>query len=269
MLPFFCLTAVTESQPARQAPSPSRAERLAPARRLRRWPVGYQRWRDLLFLHWEVPADLLRRAIPLRLTLDTFEGRAYVGVIPLAIAQNRLSLLPPLPLLSRFLELNVRTYVHLDGRHPGVWFFSLDASNPAAVLAARATWRLPYCYAAMSLARPAHAGDWFHYQCERRWPAPARFAARYRPGEPLGPAAPGTLEHFLVERYLLFSDWGPAGLLAGQVYHRPYPLQRAEADLASVSVLRAAGLPDPTGPPHVLYSPGVDVEIFALRRPRQ
>jgi len=164
--------------------------------------------------------------------------------------------------VSNFHELNVRTYVHVRGERPGVWFFSLDAASSIAVIAARAGWRLPYHRATMELTID---GDEVRYASRRRWPGPkpADFEARYRIGEPLGEAAPGTLEHFFAERYLLFVDTG-AGLEMGQVHHRPYPLQRAEVISASETMVTAAGLPAPEGAPLVLYSPGVDVDVYAL-----
>ena len=264
----------------RPSTGPSAEERLAPGRRPPGWSIGRQRWRQLLFLHWEAPAEALRPLVPAGLDLDTYEGRAYVGVTPFVLRDaipwltpsapvlGRLARRAPLPGLS-FLELNVRTYVHRGGRQPGVWFFSLDASSRAAVLAARAAFRLPYYHATM---RIAYQGGWTHYVSDRRdqrspGPLPGRFSARYRAGESVGTAEPGTLEHFFVERYLLYADWGASGLKVGQVHHPPYPLQRAqvEVDPESATLLEADRLPRPSGPPHALYSPGVDVEIFPLR----
>jgi uncharacterized protein YqjF (DUF2071 family) len=184
------------------------------------------------------------------------------------------------PGVSNFHELNVRTYV-AAGDHPGVWFFSLDAASSIAVLAARTGWHLPYHRASMELevsapltSHPpqdphvlgAGAGD-VRYRSRRLWPGPkpAELELSYRIGESLGEAAPGTFEHFLAERYLLFAHTG-AGLVWGQVHHRPYPLHRAEVIEVRESVVAAAGLPATSGPPaHVLYSPGVDVDVFALQ----
>ena len=230
--------------------------------------VGHQQWRDLLFLHWEVPERVLRPLIPQELSIDTFDGRAYVGVTPFMLRNARLRFLPPVPGVSDFYEVNVRTYVHYGGREPGVWFFSLDASSMAAVLGARAGWQLPYFQTHMF-----HQWDggtaW--YRSDRVGQgAPARLDVRYRVHESLGTAPRGSLEFFLVERYKLYTNWRPAGLLVGQVRHRPYPLQRAQAlSTQCDSLLRAAGLPPAEGPPHVLFSPGVDVDVLAPRPPRQ
>lgn len=239
-------------------------DRLAPAQRPADRPAGFQRWRNLLFLHWEVPVEALKERVPAELTIDTFEGRAYVGVVPFTMRDVSPWWSPSVPGVSNFHELNVRTYVHKDGEHPGVWFFSLDAASSIAVIAARAGWHLPYHRASMDLAAE---GDTVRYRSRRRWPGPkpADFTATYRIGESLGHAAPDTFEHFLVERYLLFAQSGEA-LRLGQVHHAPYPIHRAEVTELSESVVSALGLPAPVGPPHVLYSPGVDVDVFALRR---
>jgi uncharacterized protein YqjF (DUF2071 family) len=239
-------------------------DRLAPAQRPADRPAGFQRWRHLLFLHWEVPVDALKKHVPPELTIDTFEGRAYVGVVPFTMRDVSPWWSPSVPGISNFHELNVRTYVHKDGDRPGVWFFSLDAASSIAVIAARAGWHLPYYRASMDLAVE---GDTVRYRSRRLWPGPkpADLTATYRIGERLGHAAPGTLEHFLVERYLLFVRNG-RDLDVGQVHHAPYPIHRAEVAELSESMLSTLGLEAPVGPPHVLYSPGVDVDVFALRR---
>jgi hypothetical protein len=239
-------------------------DRLAPTRRPDDRPAGFQRWRTLAFLHWEVPVDALAALLPEALTVDTFEGRAWVGVVPFTMRDVSPWWAPSVPGISNFHELNVRTYVHLRGEQPGVWFFSLDAAASIAVIAARTGWHLPYYRASMELTMD---GDDVHYTSRRLWPGPkpAEFEARYRIGESIGEAVPGTFEHFLAERYLLFADPGD-GLQMGQVHHRPYPLHRAEVLEVTESVVAAAGLPATSGAPHVLYSPGVDVDVFALEK---
>ena len=247
-------------------------DRLAPTRRPAGRPAGFQRWRALAFLHWEVPVDVVAALLPTALTVDTFEGRAWVGVVPFTMRDVRPWWAPSVPGISNFHELNVRTYVHLRGEHPGVWFFSLDAASSIAVIAARAGWHLPYHRAVMELELELELaleleGSEVHYTSRRLWPGPtpADFDLRYRIGDSLGAAVPGTFEHFLAERYLLFADPGD-GLEMGQVHHTPYPLHRAEVLDVRETVVAAAGLPATSGAPHVLYSPGVDVDVFALRK---
>ncbi len=239
-------------------------DRLAPTQRPATGrPAGFQRWRNLLFLHWQLPPDALQAKLPPGLELDTFEDRAYVGVVAFTMRDVSPWWSPSIPGISNFHELNVRTYVHYRGRDPGVWFFSLDAAKAIAVLLARARWHLPYHDAAMSLETRDQSS--VEYRSKRRWPGPlpADFRARYRVGERIGEAKPNTFEHFLAERYLLYADNGK-GLSKGQVHHTPYPLYQAELFEVEESMVLAAGLPQPSGPPHVLYSPGVDVDVFAL-----
>ena len=239
-------------------------DRIAPTKRPPGSPVGSQSWRNLLFLHWEVPAHALAALLPRELTVDTFEGRAYVGVVPFTMRDVRVSWAPPVPTARHFHELNVRTYVHYQGRDPGVWFFSLDAASSLAVIGARAGFHLPYYRATMDLDM---TGAQVHYKSCRRWPGPkpAELQASYTIGDPIGAAEPGSFEHFLGERYILYAQPMVGKLLLGQVHHTPYPLHRATVSEVRESMVRAAGLPDPQGPPHLLYSPGVDVEIFGLR----
>lgn len=238
-------------------------DRTAPSRRPDDRPAGFQRWRTLAFLHWEVPPDAIAALLPEGLSVDTYEGRAYVGVVPFTMRDVSPWWSPSVPGVSNFHELNVRTYVYV-GDQPGVWFFSLEAASSIAVVAARTGWHLPYHRASMSMEIE---GDEVRYTSRRLWPGPkpAEFEVHYRIGPSIGEAQPGTFEHFLAERYLLFAN-SPDGLSIGQVHHRPYPLHQAEVVEVRESMVEAAGLPATSGPPaHVLYSPGVDVDVFALR----
>jgi uncharacterized protein YqjF (DUF2071 family) len=243
-------------------------DRLGPTRRPDRCPVMRQSWRRLLFLHWEVPADRLQPRLPPGLTLDTFEGRAFVGLVPFTMRGVRPVSLPAVPLLSNFHETNVRTYVHIEGRDPGVWFFSLDAANPIAVLTARAWFHLPYHRARMDLTHDSTT-DKTVYKGQRLWPRPlpAAYTVEAVAAGPARPAAPGTLEHFLAERYLLYAAHGDT-LYRGQVHHRPYPLQPAEAVAVEETLLAAAGLERPRHAPLAHYARGVDVAVFRLERVR-
>jgi uncharacterized protein len=239
-------------------------DRMSPSLRPTDRPAGFQRWRSLLFLHWELPAPALAALLPAGLSLDTFEGRAYVGLVPFTMRDVSPWWSPSVPGISSFHELNLRTYVHLRGEQPGVWFFSLDAASSVAVVLARSSWSLPYYRASMKVER---RGDELTYDSRRLWPSPkpAELALRYRIGEPREAAAPGSFEHFLTERYLLFAST-PFGLAKGQVHHRTYPLRRAEVLELRENIVTAAGLPAPVGPPHVLFSEGVDVDVYALER---
>lgn len=216
-----------------------------------------------MFLHWPISESELRPLVPASLDIDTFEGTAYIGVIPFAMFDVRPRYLPKALALS-FLETNVRTYVHVRGRDPGVYFFSLDAASWLAVIAARLSFGLPYYRARMLLAKWPDGA--LEYRSERCAPERPHIHTRYRIGAELGTSPPDTLEHFLFERYLLHVP-RRGRLYTGQVHHAPYPVFQAELESCEETLICAAGLPPPMSPPALShYSPGVDVEIFALQR---
>lgn len=222
----------------------------------------FQRWSNLLFLHWQWDVADLQSRLPAGLHIDTFDGKAWLGVVPFFMERIRPRLLPPLPWISWFMELNVRTYVHDDQGRPGVWFFSLDCDQPLAVWTARTFFSLPYEHAVMRGQRTRRKVD---YHC-RRTDQPASAAAEfaYTFESPSHDAAPGSLEFFLVERYLLFAST-PAGICTGQVHHQPYRIATPRLDAWSAAPLQWNGWAAPTRrPDHVLGSSGVDVEVFAL-----
>jgi uncharacterized protein YqjF (DUF2071 family) len=220
---------------------------------------GEQQWRRLLFLHWTVPAAAVRALIPSGLELDLFDGDAFVGLVPFEMLGVRPRWLPRVAGLD-FLETNVRTYVHRRGL-PGVYFFSLEAASRLAVLAARATFGLPYHHAAMRLDERDGTVE---YESRRRGGRRPRLLVRYRPGLAPARSADGTLQHFLVESYHLFVERRGA-LLRGRVSHPPYDVAGAELVALEDELVAAAGLPPVTAPPvHVCYAPGVDVEVFGL-----
>ena len=224
-------------------------------------------WADLLFLHWPVPTGELTALLPPGLELDTFEGQAYVGLVPFTMTGVRPVWTPAYPPLSNFHETNVRTYVHRSGLDPGVWFFSLDAANALAVRLARAWYGLPYHFARMTLERRPGAVPSLQYESERLWPGPlpGRCSVTCSPhGEP-APAAAGTLDAFLVERYLLYS-FNRDRLGMAQVHHSPYPLQRAEVHSLDESLLAAAGIRRPDTAPLVHYAREVSVRVYSPRR---
>jgi hypothetical protein len=243
-------------------------DRMSPTKRPQEPVVMRQVWQKLLFLHWEVEAEAVQRLLPPGLTVDTFEGRAYVGLIPFTMREVRPVWSPPVRGVSDFHETNVRTYVHREGKEPGVWFFSLDAANPIAVQIARTLWKLPYFFARMSLFE--REGE-IVYASERVAPKPIRGVAggtvgctvRYRPlGSPKA-ALPDTLEFFLVERYILYSHDGTR-LYSGRVHHTPYPIQKVEVREWHESLIGVTGLSTPSTSPIALFVEGVSVEIFPL-----
>lgn len=246
-------------------------DRVTPTRApLNRRPVMFQSWSHLLFLHWAVDPAALRPLIPSSLSIDCFDGRAYVGLVPFLMTDVRPRGLPAVRWLSDFQEVNVRTYVHHNGADPGVWFCSLDASNSIAVLIARMWYALAYHRAAMTVEPPqawaASPISRIDYDSRRRWPGPrpAECSFRYEPIGSAAPAAVGTLEHFLVERYLLYCQRGRR-LYQGQVHHPPYQIQPARVDHWSESMLAAAGVTRPDTPPLIHYASRVDVQIHGLR----
>ena len=235
-------------------------DREAPARRPSGPPALYQRWSELLFLHWEVDPARLRALLPPRLELDTWEGRALVGLVPFTMSRIRPRWAPAVPWLSAFHETNVRTYVLLDGE-PGVWFFSLEAARLPGVLIGRTLWGLGYRWARMRLELE---GARRRYRSRRRWPGPTPAGVDVE-GELLGtpaPAASGTLAHFLVERYVLYT-LARGRLWRGRVHHAPYLVQPARLLRCDESLLAAAGLARGVALAP-LFSPGVDVEVFAV-----
>ncbi len=230
-------------------------DRITPTKRPAKKPAGTQKWRDLLFVHWTFPSEVLRPLVPAALDLDPWDGEMYVGLVPFEMKDIRTSWMPSGTGLD-FLETNVRTYVSYQGR-PGVFFFSLEASSWLAVKAARVGWGLPYFHASMASARE---GDSFTYRSDRKGGG-AKLDAKWTLGEKLPVSAPESLEFFLLERYLLFSERG-GRIYEGQVHHVPYPAQRAELVACDESLLAAAGLPAPGAPKTVHFASGVDVEVF-------
>jgi uncharacterized protein YqjF (DUF2071 family) len=206
-----------------------------------------QTWRRLLFAHWRVPHDALRPHVPASLVLEEWDGSAWVGLTPFRIIGLRVRGAPPLPLLSSFYELNCRTYVR-RGDRPGIWFFSLDASNRLAVEAARRTYRLPYRHARIAVAHD-------RFVVHRRNSA-GSFHASYRGGGEATAAPPNTLEHFLAERYRLY---GGDGRLYADIHHAPWPLQRAEATVEQTGIAPV----ELEGDPLFHYSERQDVVIWS------
>lgn len=234
-------------------------DRIAPTRRPQRPAQGSQRWHQLLFSHWEVDAQALKPLVHPRLTIDTFDGKALVGVVAFTMQKVRpWSWLPSAPTATEFFEINVRTYVHLDGEEPGIVFFSLDASSTLAVLAARTFWGLPYYRSDIG----AENG----WACDRRWPSrpPMRgFRAAFEAGPALPASQPGSLEFFLAERYQFYAARRGGALSRARVAHPPYPLHAVRSSEVNANLVTPLGLQPGARTPD-LYSPGVDVEVFSL-----
>lgn len=231
-------------------------------------PLLRQGWRHLLFLHWDLPAEVVRPLVPAGLELDLFEDRAWVGLVPFTMCGTRARFAPPLPGMVDFHEVNVRTYVHHRGQDPGVWFFSLDATSRLAVAAARALYHLPYHRCRIRFDVEAGDPPRREFAAARCAPGPAPPGCRlsWSPHGPERQAAPSSREFFLLERYVLYAGGADGGLHRGRVHHPAYPIQDASVESLEESLLAAAGIPRPDRPPLVHSSPGVDVEIYAAER---
>jgi uncharacterized protein YqjF (DUF2071 family) len=234
----------------------------------RPWPmpeapwIMTQTWHDLLFAHWPIDPNDLRRAVPAPFELDLFDGQAWIGVVPFRMSNVTPRGVPALPWVSAFPELNVRTYVK-SGDKPGVYFFSLDAGNPIAVGVARSLVHLPYHSAAM---RMGERDGWIWYDSRRTGATgpPAELVARYRPtGEPAAPRS-GTLEHFLTERYCLYTTDGLGCRYRLEIHHGPWQLQPAELDVSVNTMAHAAGFDLPASQPLLHFSKRQDAVTWGL-----
>ena len=246
--------------------APDESQRLAARMRPAGSAVMYQQWRDLLFLHWDYSAAAIQATLPEGLFVDTFGGKAYLGVVPFFMRNSRPRFLPAVPGISAFMEMNLRTYVHNRAGVPGVWFYSLDANQWLAVKIARRFFHLPYEHAEMKSSRTEQGRIRSESLRTGARANGARCVFDYAAGADVPQPAPGSLEFFLIERYRLYSS-APDGLRRGAVFHKPYPLCRAEVTTWDENLLPLDGF-TPTGraPDHVIMSRGVDVTIFPLER---
>ena len=233
----------------------------------RKRPSGFsimrQHWGKLLFMHWPIDVKLLRPLIPEHLTIDSFDGSAWIGVVPFTMWGIRASFLPPIPGTSAFHELNVRTYVTCNG-FPGVWFFSLDAANRLAVWGARQFYYLPYFNARMSLNQTGNSIRYASTRHDSRG-APAELNTTWSIGEPLPPSTPGSIESFLTERYCLYSEHN-GRLYRSEIHHQQWPLRQAEVAGIKSSMIESHGLPTPAGEPLLHYCEEISVDIWPLKR---
>ncbi len=221
-----------------------------------------QVWHDLLFMHWPMRADQLRSLIPPELEIESYDGSAWIGVVPFRMSGIRAHRLPPIPGTAAFPELNVRTYVRAQGK-PGVWFFSLDAANSLAVAAARRFYHLPYFRARMRAKSGPHA----EIQCDshrtHRGAPSADFGGRYRPlGGPFQ-AKQGSLEYFLIERYCLYAAAGDQ-IFRGEIDHPPWPLQLAEAEVEVNTMAAASGITVPDSKPLLHFVLRQELRVWPL-----
>lgn len=232
----------------------------------RPWPAPrapwamFMRWQDLAFLHWPVEPAGLRSHVPSGLELETRDGHAWLGITPFRMSHVRARFTPALPRVSAFPELNVRTYVSAGGK-PGVWFLSLDAANSLAVRTARWVFGLPYFCASMSVESD---GDRIGYRSVRTGDEGVRLRASYAPEGPVRTAESDTLEHWLTERYCLYSVKNGT-LYRGEIHHDPWPLQEAEVVVGENTMAEPAGLTLDGPPPLVHFARQLDVVAWLPR----
>lgn len=223
-----------------------------------------QTWHDLLFAHWSVPMEQLRRLIPATIEIDTYEGQAWIGVVPFRMSGVRLRGTPSLPWFSSFPEMNVRTYVVVDGK-PGVFFFSLDAGNPIAVSVARAWFHLPYFNARMSLKEEMGKIQYATKRKSKMGPS-ADFQGWYRPKGNIFQSQPGSLEHWLTERYCLYATNQSNKIYRAEIHHTPWPLQPAECSLQKNTMTQPLSIQLPETEPLLHFARRIDVTVWAPKR---
>lgn len=233
----------------------------------RSWPLPdrpwamHMVWHDLLFMHWPLPPSDIQPLIPPGLELDTFDGQAWIAVVPFFMSDIHARSMPPFPGLSRMAELNVRTYVTRDGK-PGVYFFSLDAASVIAVTVARLTYHLPYFYAKMNVER---RGNDVHYTSRRLYKEmQAEYLGVYAPTGDLYQSTPGNLDHFLTERYCLYTADTKGRILRGEIHHAPWPLQPAEAEVRINTMTLPLALELPDCPPLLHFARELEVVAWRL-----
>jgi uncharacterized protein YqjF (DUF2071 family) len=215
-------------------------------------------------MHWRVPAEVLRQVVPGSLPLDTFDGSAWIGVVPFEMRNVRPRFFPAVPKLWLFPELNVRTYVTLDHR-PGVYFFSLDAASPVAVELARTLFHLPYQNATMACAVDDETVHYASTRTDSR-AAPAYFRAVYHPTGAAFIPAQDTLEYFLTARYCLYTTASRGSVLRAEIHHPPWQLQNAECEIETNTMTEQIGLKLPNEAPHLLFAKEIDMVAWLPRR---
>jgi uncharacterized protein len=250
-------------------------------------PLMHQNWGKLLFMHLPIDPEILRPLIPTQLSIDTFDGSAWIGEVPFTMWGIRASFLPPIPGTSAFHELNVRTYVHLNGV-PGVWFFSLDATHRLAVWGARTFYYLPYFNAEMDLTQQGNTieyssrrtdqlnyGEFYKAETagipgaanpERFQKLPrAALEASWNIGEPLPQSSKGSIEFFLTERYCLYSLHRNR-LYRSRIFHEPWRLQSATLNARQSTQIESLGIELPPDAPLLHYAESIAVDIWPLKK---
>lgn len=220
-------------------------------------------WHDLCFMHWPVEASVIQATLPRGLELDTWDGSAWLGVVPFRMAGVAPRFAPDVPGVSAFPELNLRTYVRAGGVQ-GVWFYSLDAAQPLAVRLARAAFHLPYFDARMWTSTEAGVTRYASVRTHRGAPA-GRLAAAYRPAGEVFTARPGTLEDWLTNRLALYSADARGRVYRGRIQHGPWPLQPARAVIRENTLAAPLGV-TLMGEPHLLYARELHVKAHLLER---
>lgn len=244
----------------------SQLDRLSSSHRPDRFAAGYHRWSDLTFLHWRLPPEIIAPLIPKELTVDTWEGDAWLGIVPFRLSGVRPWWSCSVPGVSHFEETNLRTYVHFRGRDPGVWFFSLDAARRLAVFLARVGWHLPYHFARMEILKQGNEIQYLSFRQQHGSP-PAHVHLQIELSRELPrPAETDSLESFLVDRYLLYSHTRMGAIFQGQVFHEPYHITPVTVTHLRQSLTTAMGITVPDTCDHAVYCPGVDVQVFGLQK---
>lgn len=237
----------------------------------RSWPtpdkpwIMHQTWNDLLFAHWPVPIKTLRALLPAHIPIDTFDGTAWISVVPFHMTGVTPRGIPPLPYFSAFPEINLRTYVTLQDK-PGVYFFSLDAYNRFAVETARSVFHLPYLYAYIQVEhRP---NDTIYYQCSRKdkRAQQGEFTGEYRPSSEIPLKTPGSLAYWLTERYCLYCTDRHGNVYRGEIDHDPWPIQSAEASIRMNTLPSSFGIVLPETAPLLHFAKKINVKFWSLEK---
>jgi len=228
--------------------------------------VGHMSWNQLLFAHWPVDPDIVKPHIPATLTLETWDDKAWIGVVPFKMTDTRPRFVPPIPGFSVFPELNLRTYVTAEDQ-PGVWFFSLDAANPLAVWGARTFFRLPYMNAKMNIEWKKDGSIRYYSHRTHHGEPSANFEASYQPTGNVYYSSRDKLEYFLTERYCLYSAH-KGKIYRGHIHHLPWPLQPADCSISVNTMAKAAGIELPEMPPLLHYADFLKVLVWPLEKVR-